>query len=244
MPTRFTPTDIVSQYNALTPLNANFDSIATLLDLCVFRDGTSPNSMLANLDMNSFKVQNLANGTANTDAVNKGQLDALETAVAADAAAASASATAAATSETNAASSASAAASSAADAAATAATMVAGTYTPTLTASANSSSPSLGKATYLRIGDIVQVSVVFSIFATAANTETLILMTLPVASNLASDTTDLIGSGSSQQIATPTNSYPVTVYANAASDRALVSFTPSVASQTHLVYVQFEYEVL
>lgn len=71
---RFTPTDIVSQYNALTPLNANFDAIATLLELCVMRDGTSPNSMLANIDMNNWKIQNLAEGTANTDAVTKAQV--------------------------------------------------------------------------------------------------------------------------------------------------------------------------
>jgi trimeric autotransporter adhesin len=71
---RFTPTDIVSQYSAIAALNANFDTLATLLELCLFRDGTSPNQMLTNLNMNNFKVQNVANGTASADAVNLGQL--------------------------------------------------------------------------------------------------------------------------------------------------------------------------
>lgn len=71
---RLTPTDIVSQYSAISALNANFDAIATLIELCLFRDGTSPNQMLAALNMNNFKIQNLADGTATTDAVNVGQL--------------------------------------------------------------------------------------------------------------------------------------------------------------------------
>lgn len=57
--TRFTPETVLSSYEAITALNANFSNIASLFDKCVFRDGTDPNSMLASLDMNGFSIENV-----------------------------------------------------------------------------------------------------------------------------------------------------------------------------------------
>lgn len=49
------------------------DNFAEGLSNCMLRDGRSP--MTDNLNMNNCKIQNLANGTASKDAVNKSQLD-------------------------------------------------------------------------------------------------------------------------------------------------------------------------
>lgn len=73
---RYTPTDITSTYAAITALNANFDDIATLLEKCVFTDGTAPNQMEAGLNMNHFKVQNLGAPVNPNDAVRLVDLEA------------------------------------------------------------------------------------------------------------------------------------------------------------------------
>jgi len=49
------------------------DDIANGLSSCMLRDGSM--AMEGALDMANFKITNLANGTASSDAVNKGQLD-------------------------------------------------------------------------------------------------------------------------------------------------------------------------
>jgi hypothetical protein len=51
-----------------------FADIATLFELAVFRDGTATNTMLANFNMNHFKIQNVADAVDDTDAPNYGQL--------------------------------------------------------------------------------------------------------------------------------------------------------------------------
>lgn len=57
---KFTPLTILSEYAAVAALNSNFSTIQELLDKCIFRDGTAPNSLLANLDANHFTIKNLA----------------------------------------------------------------------------------------------------------------------------------------------------------------------------------------
>lgn len=71
---RYTPTDVTSSYAALTALNANFDGISTLFEKCLMTDGTAPNAMQANIDLNHNQINNVANATSNTDAVNYGQV--------------------------------------------------------------------------------------------------------------------------------------------------------------------------
>jgi hypothetical protein len=74
---RFTPTEILAAYSSVGPLNAMFEDIATLFELAVFRDGSATNTMLANLNLNNFKIQNLGDGVDTSDAVNLGQVTTL-----------------------------------------------------------------------------------------------------------------------------------------------------------------------
>jgi hypothetical protein len=85
---------IGSRYGSIDALNANFDAIEAALENTMSLDGTAPNGMEVDLDMNSHKVINLADPTNNGDAVSKGWLLEQEgnAAASADAAAASASA--------------------------------------------------------------------------------------------------------------------------------------------------------
>jgi hypothetical protein len=224
---RFTPTDIVSQYSAIAALNANFDAVATLLELCLLRDGTSPNQMLAALNMNNFKIQNVADAVDATDAVNKGQLDLTIDAVQADADAAEASATAAAAS----------AAQAAIDAAAVAAAVTtSGTYSPTTSTLGNLSSASINKASYIRVGNIVTVSFFGTFGGMTSENFASFLMTLPIASNLGA-TTDVRGSGATQ------DGEAVIISGNAAGDKAECAWFTDDTGGGSITGI-FQYEVL
>lgn len=69
-------TDITSGYSSATVQNANNVLVETALENTLSRDGTAPNTMSANLDMNSNKVVNVADATNNQDAVTLAQLNA------------------------------------------------------------------------------------------------------------------------------------------------------------------------
>ena len=73
---KLTLTDISSGYSSTTTINANNALVETALENTLSRDGTSPNTMSANLDMNSNKVTNVTDGTNNQDAVTLAQLNA------------------------------------------------------------------------------------------------------------------------------------------------------------------------
>ena len=85
---------IGSRYGSIDALNANFDAIEAALENTLSLDGTVPNGMEVDLDMNGHKIINMADPTNNSDGVTKGWLLEQEgNAVAsADAAAASAAA--------------------------------------------------------------------------------------------------------------------------------------------------------
>jgi len=98
--------NITAAFASASLLNANFAAITTAFDNTISRDGSTPNTMLADFDMNNNNILNA--GTINgIDIVVAG------VSLATQVAAAETSATDAATSETNAASSATAAAASA-----------------------------------------------------------------------------------------------------------------------------------
>lgn len=78
---KVTLTDIEAGYQLKEAYNANNDRLETAIENTLSRDGTAPNSMAADLDMNSNKVTNVANGTASGDAVNFSQLQALQVGV-------------------------------------------------------------------------------------------------------------------------------------------------------------------
>lgn len=59
-------TTITSGYASTAQVNANFDAVNTALNNTLSRDGSTPNTMSADLDMNSNDINNVANISANT----------------------------------------------------------------------------------------------------------------------------------------------------------------------------------
>lgn len=60
--------DVASGYNLASALNANNDALEAALENTLSRDGTAPNGMNANLDMNSKRIINVGSPEAGTDA--------------------------------------------------------------------------------------------------------------------------------------------------------------------------------
>jgi len=73
---KLTLTDTSAGYLNATTSNANNALIEAALENTLSRDGTTPNTLSANIDMNSKKVTNLADGSNNQDAVSVAQLNA------------------------------------------------------------------------------------------------------------------------------------------------------------------------
>lgn len=73
---KLTLTDIASGYNSTTVINANNALIETALENTLSRDGTSPNTMGAELDMNSNNINNLPDATQAQQPVTLAQLQA------------------------------------------------------------------------------------------------------------------------------------------------------------------------
>lgn len=74
---KLTLTDIAAGYALVATINANNALIEAALENTVSRDGTTPNTLSDDLDMNSNKINNLTDGTAAQDAITKAQLDAV-----------------------------------------------------------------------------------------------------------------------------------------------------------------------
>lgn len=60
--------DVGSGYNLQTVVNANNTLLEAALENTLSRDGTTPNTMSASLDMNSHRIINVAAGTSSSDA--------------------------------------------------------------------------------------------------------------------------------------------------------------------------------
>lgn len=116
-----------------------------------------------------------------------------------------------------------------------------GTYTPTLTAVTNCSSPTLNDNSfrYTRVGNVVEVSGTFTLTTTAANTSTQLDISLPIASNMTT-AIDLSGNGSCRVTSAAT--YPGYVTANFTNDRASF-FIYAHAASSNSYSVSFSYEV-
>lgn len=71
--------------SAITALNNNFTAIENAIENTLSRDGTSPNYMSSNLDMNSYRITNLVPAVADTEPVRLAEfntgMDDLETTV-------------------------------------------------------------------------------------------------------------------------------------------------------------------
>jgi len=74
---KITLTDIAAGYLSIATYNANNTLIETALENTLSRDGTSPNTMSADLDMNSNQISNLPTPTATSHATNKAYVDAV-----------------------------------------------------------------------------------------------------------------------------------------------------------------------
>lgn len=55
---KFTPVGLQSGFADTASLNSNFAQLETLSDLWLSRDGTAPNSMAADIDMDNFSIMN------------------------------------------------------------------------------------------------------------------------------------------------------------------------------------------
>ena len=71
--------DISSATTASATINANSAAIVTAFDNTLSRDGTTPNQMLSNLDMNGYRVLNVPAPTSATDLVRFGDLQSVVT---------------------------------------------------------------------------------------------------------------------------------------------------------------------
>lgn len=78
---KLTLTDIAAGYALTTTVNANNALIEAALENTLSRDGTTPNTMSASLDMNSQQITNLPTPTADAHAASKGYVDTQVTAV-------------------------------------------------------------------------------------------------------------------------------------------------------------------
>lgn len=77
---KLTTSDLASLANettAIDTINNNFTAVETALENTISRDGTSPNTMSAPLDMNSQRVINLAAPVSNNDACTKAYAESL-----------------------------------------------------------------------------------------------------------------------------------------------------------------------
>jgi parallel beta-helix repeat protein len=113
-----------------------------------------------------------------------------------------------------------------------------GTYTPSLTAVANVASSVPYLCNYTVVGDIVLVRFKLVVTPTAAgSTATQLGISLPIASNLASNDTDLHGNASSSFGLT------ASIYADPTNDRAQLQFAATNTSN-NVLYGQFAYRIL
>jgi hypothetical protein len=72
---KLTLNTIGSRYGSIDALNDNSDLVEVALENTLSRDGTGPNNMESDLDMDSNRIINLSNGSNPQDAVTKSQLD-------------------------------------------------------------------------------------------------------------------------------------------------------------------------
>ena len=68
---KLTLTDLKGGYLTVAAVNANYDLLETALQNTLSRDGTSPNAMGAQLDMNSFRLVNLVNAVNDQEQIRQ-----------------------------------------------------------------------------------------------------------------------------------------------------------------------------
>jgi len=114
--------------------------------------------------------------------------------------------------------------------------LASGTYTPTLTGVANIDATTAYACQYMRVGSVVTVSGKLDVDATAGATLTQVGISLPIASNFASD-------GQCRGVAATLTPETIVVRADAANDRAELVYT-SVSTANHGMSFQFTYVII
>lgn len=76
---KLTLTDLLSKFSSITKINANNDLIEAAMENTLSLDGTSPNAMTADFDMNSNQILNLPTAVDASDPVRLDQVSAIET---------------------------------------------------------------------------------------------------------------------------------------------------------------------
>jgi hypothetical protein len=123
--------------------------------------------------------------------------------------------------------------------------ILSGQATGTISNSTNTTSLTSDGTMWTRVGDIVTVTFRATFSVTSANTESLIQVSLPIASNLTT-TADLFGSGAvylAAGSAGTSNNSPVSIFANIGSDRANCFFRTSSTGSGHIITGSFQYVV-
>lgn len=75
---KYTPvllSSLVNETSAVANINANFTALQTAIEKTLSRDGTSPNTMSADLDMNNCRIINLAVAGTESEFVNREYVD-------------------------------------------------------------------------------------------------------------------------------------------------------------------------
>lgn len=120
-----------------------------------------------------------------------------------------------------------------------------GTYSPTITNISNTSSVSAFQSTYTRVGDIVTVTVGFTLNVTAANTLSEVTISLPI--NRTATSAFNIGSGSIVHTLTSSSAYSAArVYFNTSVlDKVSCVFYPTSITTTNIYTgsVTFQYSI-
>ncbi len=78
---KLTLVDIAAGYALIATINANNAAVEAALENTLSRDGTAPNTMSAELDMNSQQITNLIDPTSDAHAARKGYVDDLVAAI-------------------------------------------------------------------------------------------------------------------------------------------------------------------
>lgn len=115
-----------------------------------------------------------------------------------------------------------------------------GTYTPTVTAVANCTATSSGPCNWIRVGNVVTVSGILAVDPTSATTFTSVGISLPIASNFATNASECAGVAANANV----QGYSGAISADFANDRAQLDFTTAVDVSNQAWSFSFTYVVL
>jgi hypothetical protein len=121
-------------------------------------------------------------------------------------------------------------------------TVFSGTYTPTLTNVTNVAASTTGVCQYMRVDSVVTVSGSLSIDPTAATTDTILRMTLPIASDFSATSRSCGGVAASVTSGTYGQSVAILAFSNA-TGQAEFRARPSVATDQSYAF-SFTYRII